>query len=114
MENTKRIQLCLLMLIIFLNFISYSQMGIVINGNVVIEQINNNENGVASSATVQPSSASPSITSTKKTPSTTLSISTTTTTTKTTTKNPTKLINLKAMLPTTTTSTTKTAGKSKS
>ena len=114
MDNSKTIQLCLVVLIAILNSVCYSQMEIVINGNVVIEQINNNENGVASSATVQPSSASPSITSTNKTPSTTLSISTTTTTTKTTTKTPTKLINLKAMLPTTTTSTTKTAGKSKS
>ena len=58
MDISKTIQLCLVMLIVFLNSVCYSQIEIKINGggNVDIEQINN-ENGVASSTTAQPCSA---------------------------------------------------------
>ena len=36
----------ILILVVTLNSICYSEMEIVINGNVVIEQINNNENSM--------------------------------------------------------------------
>ena len=55
MDKSIILSISFITIIAFLNSICYSQMEIVINGNVVIEQINNNEN-VATSATTPISS----------------------------------------------------------
>ena len=80
------ISVSILISVAILNSICYSQMEIVINGNVVIEQINNNENAVEL-ATPSPivSTQATDITTRTTTPSTTTTTTTTTTITTTTT-----------------------------
>jgi hypothetical protein len=86
MNKVSIISVAILITIADLNSICYSQIEIVINGNVVIEEINNNENGLGLTAQSHfVSSTQPRSKTTRTTTTTTTTITITTTTTTTTT-----------------------------
>ena len=70
MNKSRRVSASIKILFVILNAICLSQMEIVINGNVVIEQINNNENSNGQAMTI-PAPVVSTITTTATTTTTT-------------------------------------------